>query len=780
MDNLDYIICSPEILKKLIPDFVKQVNSIETTDISEGKAKINKSVLAISNRDIEGKLPDNWDITRIDEEQLNFRLSGCVSLRQLVNGIPIPIFLRDTKGYFIGCNPDFTDFMGIEERDLIGKTAYEVVPLEQAQEYEHRDRELIDRPHIQVYEGEITRKNGETKEVIFRKTILLDEAQNPSAIVGVIIDISKRVKIERANWDYKNKLEDMVIERTTNLSKANIQLKNEIELRRQADTALKESEELFKTIFNSTYEGIILQELNGKIINVNNKVLEMVGIEQYKFYHFATFADLSAPNNNEEVLRHAWYKALAGESHFFEWTIVNKKSMQYIPTEVFIQKINIGDKELILTNIRDISERKDVEKLLLQEHNKVKTALKHEMLLSTIASILNSTDKFFDVLDSLLKTSKDTMHLTNIGFHSFQEEHTQEIEHIIDFFDKPKDDKYNAVIASIKLSLENNKAIYFANTDDLTEQTQHFLQSRNASMLCVLPIKIASYVSGALLFETDEFEPKTSKFYGLFNTISNMIANAWERYILTQQRIESEKHNIKTVQLLESSSKLASIGVMAAGITHEINQPLNAIKIMADGILFWDKRNPNLLPESFLDKISKITQAVNRIDSIIKHMRSFWMPRTMGANEEFMVHTAIDNAMDIISSQLSSHGIITNVIYDNKNISLQGDIIHLEQVIINLCLNAMHALDKSNQAEKKITISLEQIGESIHLKVQDNGPGLPDCSQEDLFDPFYSTKQPGEGMGLGLAIVKQFIDNFKGRIICSNDKDGGAVFEIII
>ncbi|MDD2649953.1 MAG: HAMP domain-containing sensor histidine kinase, partial [Candidatus Cloacimonetes bacterium] len=68
----------------------------------------------------------------------------------------------------------------------------------------------------------------------------------------------------------------------------------------------------------------------------------------------------------------------------------------------------------------------------------------------------------------------------------------------------------------------------------------------------------------------------------------------------------------------------------------------------------------------------------------------------------------------------------------------------------------------------------------IHLKVQDNGPGLPDCSQEDLFDPFYSTKQPGEGMGLGLAIVKQFIDNFKGRIICSNDKDGGAVFEIII
>ncbi|MFA5465970.1 MAG: hypothetical protein WC218_08290, partial [Candidatus Cloacimonadales bacterium] len=64
MDNLDYIICSPEILKKLIPDFVKQVNSIETTDISEGKAKINKSVLAISNRDIEGKLPDNWDITR--------------------------------------------------------------------------------------------------------------------------------------------------------------------------------------------------------------------------------------------------------------------------------------------------------------------------------------------------------------------------------------------------------------------------------------------------------------------------------------------------------------------------------------------------------------------------------------------------------------------------------------------------------------------------------------------------------------------------------------------
>jgi len=299
-------------------------------------------------------------------------------------------------------------------------------------------------------------------------------------------------------------------------------------------------------------------------------------------------------------------------------------------------------------------------------------------------------------------------------------------------------------------------------------------------VLALMPIKIAGFVYGALLFESDIAENKDSKHYSLFNTISNMLANAWERFMLSQQRIEAEKQNIETIKLLESSSKLASIGVMAAGITHEINQPLNAIKILADGVLFWNKRNPDLLPDMFLQKIHKITQAVNRIDSIIKHMRSFWVPSAKSSSHQFSVSLAITNALDMISSQLGSHGIFVEVSNLETDLTLQGDIIHLEQIIMNLCLNAMHALDKAEQTDKRIRIITCQQDKQICLTIQDNGPGIPEGMNEKLFDPFFSTKKPGEGMGLGLAIVKQFVDNFKGEISCHNHENGGAVFEIVL
>ncbi|HPM00563.1 MAG TPA: PAS domain S-box protein [Candidatus Cloacimonadota bacterium] len=781
MDQLDLVLCSPHLMEKLIPSFEKQIEEIisgvDATDkVKEGA--LNALIIYNHVPPQTHQYPDFWKLYQINAEQLNFAIQGTVTLRQLVNGIPIPIFLRNTKGQFIGCNPDFTDFMGIEEHELIGKTVYEIVPYEQAKEYDQRDKELIERPHIQIYEGKITRKNGETLDVIFRKTIILDTKQQASAIVGVIIDISKRKKIEQSNWEYRNKLEDMVLERTSNLYKANSQLKNEIELRKQSEIALRESEELFKTIFNSTYDGIILHDTGGNIVDVNDRFLEMFKVNKHELREYRIFIDFSSPVNNQEDILRIWDRVLDGESQLFEWRVKLPKGDYSFDTEVFLQKIEIGDRSLISANIRDISERKAVEKLLLKEHRKVKIALKHEMLLSTIATILNSTDKFFDVLDNLLNIIETTMHLTKTGFYAFQKEYTEMINRKIDFFETPVDDSYRNLINKMLMTLKNNQSIYYSCEDDITDITKSFIKSRYANIIVLMPIKISGFVYGALLFESDIAGMKDSKHYSLYNTISNMLANAWERYMLNQQRIEAEKQNIETIKLLESSSKLASIGVMAAGITHEINQPLNAIKILADGVLFWNKRNPDLLPDIFLQKIHKITQAVNRIDSIIKHMRSFWVPNAKASHHQFLISMAISNALDMISSQLSSHGIIVDLIEEAKDLQLQGDIIHLEQIIMNLCLNAMHALDKSDQQDKRIIIHTALRKDSILIQVKDNGPGIPEVTSERLFDPFYSTKKPGEGMGLGLAIVKQFVDNFKGHIHCYNQENGGAVFEI--
>jgi PAS domain S-box-containing protein len=742
---------------------------------SEEKAKL----LVISNS--ESRIPevfsDRFVVREIREKDLSYNIQGLLTLRQLVNGIPVPIFLRDLNGLFIGSNPSFVEFLGMSEEELIGKTVYDIVPEDEASEYDQRDKELIQSPQIQVYEGKITNKSGKVIDTIFRKSLLVNEDNEPIAIVGVIIDISKRKKIERSNWEYRNKLEDMVLDRTAHLSRMNEQLKNEIELRKQSESALRESEQLFRTIFNSTYDGIILHDVDGKIIDANDKVLEMFSIEKLQINQYTILNDFSAPENDKSEIAENWQKALLGEEAFFGWKAKKPGQEATFDTEVYLRKIQLGQKELILANIRNITERKTVEKLLLQEHNKVKIALKHEMLISTVATILNSTDNFFEVLDNLLYIIENTMHLSSVSMFSLNPDNIGEYTRKPDILFN--NEEYKSTINYIMDNIRSNQSIYITQPSEQTDNLKRILKENNASALAVIPLKIPGTVLGALIFMSDVSIDWSSKHYSVFITISNMIANTWERYILNKQRIEAEKQSIETIKLLESSSKLASIGVMAAGITHEINQPLNAIKIHSDGILFWNKRNQNVLPEFFLQKIGKITQAVNRIDSIIKHMRSFWVPNSKKTDEIFDINRAVLNAIDMVQSQVNSHGILLRTKLSENVLNIQGDIIHLEQIVMNLTVNAMHALDKADGSNKDIIIKTYKSYHKAVLSIEDNGPGIADEIKEKLFDPFYSTKKPGEGMGLGLAIVKQFVDNFKGEVrVFNNPETGGAVFEI--
>ncbi len=238
-----------------------------------------------------------------------------------------------------------------------------------------------------------------------------------------------------------------------------------------------------------------------------------------------------------------------------------------------------------------------------------------------------------------------------------------------------------------------------------------------------------------------------------------------------------ERKELETKRLLEQQARLASIGVMGAGITHEINQPLNAITINADGMLFKDDRE-KVLPREYRESVEQIHQAATRIDEIVKHMRSFWSRPDYLQHVSFDLNEVIENALRLIRRQVASHGIALDTSLCKGQIPVLGVSIHLEQIVINLVVNAMHSLDNKNSGEKRITLTTERDNGHARLTVCDTGGGLPEGSKDRLFDPFYSTKPAGEGMGLGLAIVKNFIEEMKGSIEGSNQQQGGASFEI--
>jgi len=217
---------------------------------------------------------------------------------------------------------------------------------------------------------------------------------------------------------------------------------------------------------------------------------------------------------------------------------------------------------------------------------------------------------------------------------------------------------------------------------------------------------------------------------------------------------------------------------MTAGITHEINQPLNSIVINSDGILFKDDRD-KVLPQSFRQSIEKIFTSAQRIDQIIKHMRTYWNSGDeLIRNKSISINNSIKDALGLLNQQIRSHGIELQTEFSNKNPMILGNKVHIEQITINLITNAIHALDRTEDGSKKISIKTKVVRKKVSFLVEDNGIGLSMNDTKDIFDPFYSTKKTEKGMGLGLAIVKNYITQMNGTIDFQNKEKSGVIFTI--
>jgi C4-dicarboxylate-specific signal transduction histidine kinase len=182
-----------------------------------------------------------------------------------------------------------------------------------------------------------------------------------------------------------------------------------------------------------------------------------------------------------------------------------------------------------------------------------------------------------------------------------------------------------------------------------------------------------------------------------------------------------------------------------------------------------------------MQKLHKIQGSTKRIESIIEHMRSFWIdPNQRIMKETFELNETVKKALSLISRKLHSHGIQPEVVLATADLHVYGNPVHIEQVVINLIVNAIQAFDSIKSDSKCIKIVTRKEDSTAIIEVHDNGTGISEIDEKKLFDPFYSTKKPGEGMGLGLAISKLFIGEHDGKIEARNNDMGGASFIVKI
>ncbi|WP_425102160.1 sensor histidine kinase [Tropicibacter sp. S64] len=222
-------------------------------------------------------------------------------------------------------------------------------------------------------------------------------------------------------------------------------------------------------------------------------------------------------------------------------------------------------------------------------------------------------------------------------------------------------------------------------------------------------------------------------------------------------------------QSLAQSSKLAALGEMSAAVSHELNQPLAAMKTYLAGARLLLRRNR---PEEALTAFHRIDDLIERMGAITRQLKSYARKGQEALSPVDMAE-ALASSLSMMEPQLKSRRVKISRILPDEPVKVMGDRMRIEQVLVNLLRNALDATKSVDDPQVEIILAA---GETATLAVRDNGHGIEDL--DSLFEPFYTTKQPGDGVGLGLAISSGIVADLGGRLTARNSERGGAVFEM--
>jgi len=252
-----------------------------------------------------------------------------------------------------------------------------------------------------------------------------------------------------------------------------------------------------------------------------------------------------------------------------------------------------------------------------------------------------------------------------------------------------------------------------------------------------------------------------------------------------QLRIEEAlRQQCEQQAIISHQAGLTTLGELAAGVAHEVNQPLQNITLCAESIGISNKANP--IPDADIKAgVQEISGYIDRIRSIMEHIRLFSRGQNQEYFQNFNINEYIENALRMISQQLKQSGISVKQELMNKLPLVTGNPYQYERVVMNLILNARDAVEeKGKQVNggycKEIMVKSWYEANHVILEVTDNGIGIPENQQSKIFQAFYSTKKLGEGQGIGLSIANRTIQRMGGRIEVKSEVLTGTTMRVVV
>jgi len=235
------------------------------------------------------------------------------------------------------------------------------------------------------------------------------------------------------------------------------------------------------------------------------------------------------------------------------------------------------------------------------------------------------------------------------------------------------------------------------------------------------------------------------------------------------EREQAQQELVRAQDELLQAGKLSALGTMSASISHELNQPLAAIRSYADnaGVLLDQQRNAEAR-----DNLRLISELTARMASIIAHLRAF-ARRDQHAPERVALQPALDDALALLAKRRQAMGVELVRDLPEATLWVQAGETRLRQILANLLANALDALAERPPV-RRIWLRAEQQGNGVLLTLRDNGPGFSAEALRRAREPFFTTKTSAQGLGLGLAICDTLVRALGGELSLANHPDGGA------
>ncbi len=239
---------------------------------------------------------------------------------------------------------------------------------------------------------------------------------------------------------------------------------------------------------------------------------------------------------------------------------------------------------------------------------------------------------------------------------------------------------------------------------------------------------------------------------------------------------------VKSEEQLIQASKMATLGEMSAGVAHELNQPLSVIKTSASFLTKKIDRKEPVSPDILRELADEMDSQVDRASLIINHLRQFGR-KTDIRKANVQLNDCISGTFTVLGRQLELHGIKVELDLDKELPPIKGDRNRLEQVFLNLIMNARDAMDEKQElagkdVEKVLRISSKTADDRVVVKVSDSGLGMSEGVKEKIFEPFFTTKPVGKGTGLGLSISFGIVRDYDGIIEVQSFEGRGTTFTI--